>query len=137
MNENTEQEIQENTLSAAQEAIHQLTELLKQCQPDEVISRVALYICTGLADLQEPEQPDRNETHLEYLISLATAFPYPSEARPPTPNDIQSAIKLLTKIHQAVSAYHLFSDKAANITNSRSVVVSRDSPRSIVLPQFS
>lgn len=117
MHEHTEQEIRGNALGAAREANHQLTELLKRCQPEEVISRVALYICTGLADLPEPERPDRNETHLEYLVSLATAFPYPSEARPPTPDDIQSAIELLTKIHQAVSAYHLFSGKSANITN--------------------
>jgi hypothetical protein len=72
-----------------------------------VISRVAIYILSGNPDIQEPERPDRNETHLEYLINLATALPFPGAAHDPTPDDIQQAIDLVTEIHGLTSAHYI------------------------------
>jgi len=117
MDENEKKAAQQRARSIARDAINELTALLRNCQPEHIISRVALYICSGTPDTIEREEADRNETHLEYLISLATAFPYPADARFPTPDDIQNAINLLTKIHQAASAYHLFASLRAEEAN--------------------
>ncbi len=108
MDESTaEPETQMHARRDATAAIGQLAGLLRTCDPLEIISRVAAYILSGTPDVPEPEKPDRNEAHLEYLISLATAFRFPDEARQPSPDDIGQAIELLTKIHVSTSAHHM------------------------------
>lgn len=112
---------------AALGAISRLAELLQKCRPLEVISRVATYITSGTPDLPKPETPNRNEAHLEYLISLATALPSPIEGQFPSSADIQDVIDLLTTIHITVSAHHMMREVAN---------ASEDSPLNNIADQF-
>ncbi len=96
-------------LQVAQDAIHRLIALLQTCQPLELISRVATYTLSGSPDASSPESPDRNEAHLEYLVSLATSLDEMG-GRAPSPDDIQETIDLLTTIHIAASAHHMLRD---------------------------
>lgn len=98
-------------LHVAQDAIHRLVALLQTCEPLELISRVATYTLSGSPDASEPESPDRNEAHLEYLVSLATSLDALG-ARIPSPDDVQDTIDLLTTIHVAASAHHMLSQPA-------------------------
>jgi hypothetical protein len=94
----------------AKDAIGRLMALLRTCQPLELISRVATYTLSASPDAPEVESPDRNEAHLEYLISLATAIHEPVGSHVPSPDDIQETIDLLTTIHVAASAHHMLRD---------------------------
>jgi len=93
-------------LQAAQDAIHRLIALLQTYEPLEVISRVATYTLSGSPDASAPESPDRNEAHLEYLVSLATSLDQVG-GRTPSADEIQETIDLLTTIHVAASAHHM------------------------------
>lgn len=108
-------EIGESLPLQIRDTVQQAVDLFGRCNPLEIISRVAIYILSGNPDIQEPERPDRNETHLEYLISLATALPFPEMAEAPTPDDIQTAIDLVTKIHVLTSAYYNFQGSGSSL----------------------
>lgn len=109
-------------MQIAQNAIDRLRALLQKCDPLEIISRVATHTLSGSPDVTEPETPDRNEVHLEYLVSLATALGEPVTPRFPSPDDIQEAIDLLTTIHVATSAHYMLrnpeSERHENPLNS-------------------
>jgi hypothetical protein len=93
----------------AQAAIAQLRTLIADYDPLELVARVATYIVSG--DPDKPKDlggPQKSETHLEYLLSLVTASPYPIEAKFPDPDAIQRTIDLLVIIHMGVSR-HLMS----------------------------
>ena len=85
------------------EAIAELRVLLRQFDPLEVLSRVALYITTGHGDESKEQGPHHNEAHLEYLISFVTALPFPDAPQFPPPEVIQCVIHLLTDIHMEAS----------------------------------
>jgi hypothetical protein len=102
-------------MQTAQEAIARLQTLLQECEPLEIISRVATYILSGCPDIIEPERPDRNEVHLEYLVSVATALGEPPAPRRASPDDIQEVIDLLTQIHITASAHHML--RQHSVTN--------------------
>ena len=97
-----------------EKAISGLTQIIHRCHPLELISRVAIYTVVGNPDKLVPESMDRSEVHLEYLISLSTAFPYPQAAQMPSPEDIQTTIELLTMLHQGESAWHFYDDRSAS-----------------------
>lgn len=94
-------------VNEAVNAIGLLVELLKRCDPLQVISRTAVFIISGNPDVQEPELPEKNETHLEYLISLAAALPFPTDAQEPAFEDIEEVIDLITRIHIRTSAHYI------------------------------
>lgn len=108
-------EISESLPLQIRDTVQQAVDLFGRCNPLEIISRVAIYILSGNPDIQEPERLDRNETHLEYFISLATALPFPAKAQAPTPDDIQTAIDLVTKIHVLASAYYIFQGSGSSL----------------------
>src|SRR4051794_13414242 len=99
-------------MQIAQDSIGRLRTLLYECDRLEVISRVAAYILSACPDIVEPESPDKNEAHLEYLVSMATALDPANAARLPSPDEIQEVIDLLTELHIAASAHHMLQKRA-------------------------
>jgi len=96
-------------IEIAQAAIAQLRLLIAEYDPLELMARVATYIVSGDPDKPTDQGgPHKSEANLEYLLSLVTAHPYPTEPKFPDPDAIQRTIDLLVAIHMGVSA-HLMS----------------------------
>ena len=60
-------------IQAVNESIKELEDLLDQYNPIETISRIAVHVLTECPDVPRVDRHDKNEAHLEYLLSLAGA----------------------------------------------------------------
>lgn len=94
-------------IEAVNEAIKELEELLIRYDPIETISRIAVHVLTECPDIPRVDRHDKNEAHLEYLLSLAGAISTQYSTVKPPPEAILRVIELLIDIHMKVSIYGL------------------------------
>lgn len=88
------------------DAIEELLELFRRCDPLELIARYARHHLVVGVDT-EPDD-SRSESRVEYLISLATSQALPVDAAYPTPDDIQRCFDLVDSVFVSVSVYQGF-----------------------------
>ena len=87
--------------------IQELIQLLESANPLDFVSQFALNNLTRSEN--DPENRDKDEVRVEYLVSLAMALECNVERPTPPPDKIQYCFDLIKQIFEKATAYHAFS----------------------------
>ena len=88
-------------------AIGELREILGRYDPVEIVSRVATFVLVSLpGEHKDAGGPIKNETNLEYLVSMVTALPFPELPKFPDPDVILRVLELTTQILMRATVHY-------------------------------